>query len=72
METKTCRKCKIEKPITEYYMKKSCKGGYDIYCSRCSLDRSAEGKYNRSFYLTLLAKQDKETRDCYYYAVKPR
>lgn len=37
---KVCSRCKQEKPVTEFYRRKSSKDGYDSWCKRCS----AEGR----------------------------
>lgn len=37
MEIKTCRSCKIEKPLTEYFKDKAFSCGYKATCKDCSL-----------------------------------
>jgi hypothetical protein len=39
METKVCSKCGIEKPYSDYFLKKSCVGGVNSYCKKCHLEK---------------------------------
>lgn len=39
---KTCPKCAIEKPLSEYYRSKSTVGGYQVYCKMCCAVRHEE------------------------------
>jgi len=40
MRTKTCTKCGIEKPITEFSKHKGLKDGYSYWCLKCNRDRT--------------------------------
>ena len=42
---KTCFKCKIEKPITEFNRDKNKKSGLNTYCKKCGRIYIAEGLY---------------------------
>lgn len=46
---KVCTKCKREKPLSEFYIKrrKDCKNGYSAYCKLCQNSSSAK-YYNKN------------------------
>ena len=39
---KTCTKCKIEKPLSEFYKGISYKGGFNTKCKKCFEDEDLE------------------------------
>ena len=42
-ETKGCRACGEEKPVSEFYPKSSAKDGLQTYCRECSKAKAATG-----------------------------
>ena len=42
MQTKTCTKCKVEKPLTEFHKRKNGKYGVNSQCKPCTLERNRE------------------------------
>ncbi len=52
---KKCTKCKIEKPLTEFYKDKNSKDGYGFYCKSC------KNEWYNEWY-----KSNKESRAEYY------
>lgn len=46
LKTKVCSKCKQEKPLSEFWKHKQCKGGYNTHCKKCVR------KYQREYYKT--------------------
>jgi hypothetical protein len=36
---KVCKKCNIEKPLTEFHKNRSIKDGYALYCKTCSINK---------------------------------
>jgi hypothetical protein len=39
---KTCPKCLVEKPLSEYHRSKATVGGYQVYCKVCGAARHSE------------------------------
>ena len=46
METKVCSKCNIDKPYSDYYLKKECVGGVNSYCKKCHLEKKQNWRKN--------------------------
>ena len=42
METKFCKKCERELPLTMFYKDKTTKSGYAFYCKDCKLKQAKE------------------------------
>lgn len=42
MKGKTCTKCKIQKPLTDYYKKKAAKDGLQSQCNSCAKENQRE------------------------------
>jgi hypothetical protein len=61
---KQCKKCNIEKPLTEYYAKKDNKDGKHIYCKTCLKPETDQwyqtSKSSRSDYYKTYREKNKE------------
>lgn len=49
MELKTCKNCKKELPIEDFYKRKASKSGYDCNCKQCrnDINRRSKEKNNK-------------------------
>jgi len=43
MKNKKCTKCKITKPINEFYKNKTTKDGYCYQCKKCKSEKNKKG-----------------------------
>ena len=46
MKTKICTKCKVEKPIIEFYKRNDSNDGYRNECKKCVRDKSKKWREN--------------------------
>ena len=46
MKTKVCSRCKIEKPLSKFYVNKSCLYGVNSQCKQCHLEKKQEWRKN--------------------------
>ena len=60
MNTKKCRKCGIEKPLTEFYKDKSKKDGHRSGCKACKAQYRAQNKERKAEYDAQYRAQNKE------------
>lgn len=44
LKTKVCNRCKKEKPVTEFYVKKTAPDGLQYCCKECSREISRENR----------------------------
>ena len=47
METKVCKRCGIEKDVSEFSKDKSCEDGYYLYCKKCRSRMSKENEIKK-------------------------
>jgi hypothetical protein len=61
---KQCKRCNLNKPLTDYYTKKDNKDGKHIYCKACLKPETDQwyqtSKYSRSDYYKIYREKNKE------------
>lgn len=63
---KTCPKCGVEKPLTEFYQRKNPRWEserYHSYCKKCTISRRSEWYYNQGGKERTLARQKKHREE---------
>ena len=60
MQNKTCTDCKIEKPVSEFYLKKSGKHGVAAWCKKCNIRMSREYRAKNKIKVRVKAKVYRE------------
>lgn len=53
MLEKQCRACELEKPLSDFYVNRTAKDGYELDCKSCKLDKEWKSDEIKNIYLLL-------------------